>query len=458
MTLHPKITTEIANAFPGLEIASALPQITQTGTADLPAYFAATDLAVATIGMAGILLGRLNTPSAEFSVTVDRRLASLWFSLTVNPIGWELPPIWNPISGNYQTQNGWLRLHTNAPKHLAAALAVLDVPATPTAVKQAVAQWEGEALMNAVVAAGGVAATMNTIEDWQAHPQGKAVAQEPLIHWEQHANVTPSKTPGNPAQPLANVRILDLTRILAGPVATRFLAGFGADVLRIDPPNWEEDLAQTEVTLGKRCAGLDLNSAADRATFDALLAEADVLVHGYRPNALASLGYDSQRLRALNPALIDVSLCAYGWTGPWKARRGFDSVMQMSSGISAHGMHATHANAPLQLPAQALDHGTGYLMAAAVLHALAQRNQHGTVHSAKLSLARCAHLLLQTKRSTPGSGVAPATPQDLDPWIEKTTWGKAQRIRFPMQLEGITPQWRYGASQLRSAQPVWLDR
>ena len=231
-------------------------------------------------------------------------------------------------------------------------------------------------------------------------------------------------------QPLRGLRVLDLSRVLAGPVAGRFLAAYGADVLRIDPPQWDEPGVVPEVTLGKRCAGLDLRMPDERRTFEELLRDADVLVHGYRPGALARLGYDGETLRVLNPRLLDVSLNAYGWSGPWAQRRGFDSLVQMSCGIAEHAMRREHAHRPVPLPVQALDHATGYLMAAAVLRALAIRQCCGKVLSAKLSLPRVAGLLLSTKRSKPFCGLSPVASDDFEPRIEETAWGR--RVSHPL--------------------------
>ena len=239
-------------------------------------------------------------------------------------------------------------------------------------------------LNKAIVEAGGVAAAMNGLSDWAAHPQGRAVATEPLIHWHESPGFK-SRLPAF-AGNLDGLKVLDLTRVLAGPVATRFLAGFGASVLRIDPPHWREDGIEPEVTLGKACASLDLNEANDRARFESLLSEAHVFVHGYRPGALDRLGYGESRRRELNPDIIDVSLSAYGWTGPWRERRGFDSIVQVNSGLAQEGMTRLGTDKPVQLPIQALDHGTGYLMAAAALCALRLKRTDGRARSARLSL------------------------------------------------------------------------
>lgn len=455
--MPPPFLEEIAAAFPAAENSLDPSTLTLAGKGNLPSWFEVTDLAAASMGLAGLMVARLASPMTDEvpRVTADRRLASFWFGMTLRPQGWELPPVWDPIAGDYRTKDGWIRLHTNAPHHRAAALSVLGNHNERAALAPHVAKWEADDLEAAVVAAGGCAAVMRSLDDWAAHPQGAAIRQEPLIHWHKHEEVDGRAQPGTPERPLAGVRILDLTRVLAGPVAGRFLAAYGAELLRIDPPSWNEPGVIPEVTLGKRCAGLDLKKREDRQIFDSLLAGSDVLLHGYRPDALAGLGYDADALRRLNPTLIDVCLNAYGWSGPWAGRRGFDSLVQMSSGIAAYGMEMSGADKPQPLPVQALDHATGYLMAAAVLHALQERAAAGRVISAKLSLAATARLLSETKRSRLHDGLAVETETDIDPAIEKTTWGPARRIRFPLIITGIDPIWTLPASDLRTAAPAW---
>ena len=423
------------------------------GQDDLPAWFAVTDLAAASIGAAGAMLTRWAGSGAP--VHVDRRLASLWFGMTIRPKGWQMPSVWDPIAGDYRTGDGWIRLHTNAPHHRRAALSVLGDLPDREAVADAVATWTADGLETAIVEAGGCAATMRDLVAWQNHPQGIAVAKQPLIQWSGTASVDAPQQVRPHQRPLAGTRVLDLTRVLAGPVAGRFLAAYGADVLRIDPPGWDEPGVIPEVTLGKRCAGLDLTIAHHRQVFEDLLAGADVLLHGYRTGALAGLGYDRGRLARLNPALVDVCLNAYGWTGPWSGRRGFDSLVQMSSGIADHGRRASGADKPVPLPVQALDHATGYLMAAAVLRALLARAETGKVLSARLSLARTAELLCTTRRADTGTGFAPEKSADTDGQVEQTAWGPARRVRFPLTIEGMIASWDHPASKLRSAKPEW---
>ena len=438
--------------------AARLPGVSVTGHGALASAFAVTDFATATIGAAGLALAEFAAAeSGDLApVQVDRRLASLWFGTTLRPVGWTSPPLWDAVAGDYLASDGWIRLHTNAPHHRDAALAVLGVAAERDAVAQAVARWRADDLEAAVVERNGCAAAMRSLDAWAAHPQGRSVAAEPLLH---RAPGIHAARPGwqMPRQrPLQGIRVLDLTRILAGPVATRFLAGFGADVLRIDPIGWEEPGTVPEVVLGKRCARLNLKDPADRAVLEQLLGQADVMIHGYSPDALARLGLDADRRRALNPALVDVSLDAYGWTGPWHGRRGFDSLVQMSTGIADAGMRAAGSDCPVPLPCQAIDHATGYLMATAALRGLTERYASGVGSSARASLARTARVLVAHAGALQGGpALAPESPQDLTAAIEETSWGPVRRVNVPLRVGDIPQAWDYPASALGSSQASW---
>ena len=424
----------------------------------LPSAFAVSDLAQASIGAAGAALsGFVATTGQRPSVTVDRDLASAWFSWSLRPDGWEVPAPWDAVAGDYAGEDGWIKLHTNAPSHRAAALAVLGAPGERTAVAEAVTRWKVEDLESAVVEAGGAAAALRPAGAWDLHPQGAAVAGESLVHVERTA--ADDREPGrlDPERPLAGVRVLDLTRVLAGPVATRLLAGWGADVLRIDPPGWEEPGIVPEVTLGKRCAHLDLTAGESLQRFLTLLAGADVLVHGYRPGALDGLGLGAEVRDAARPGLVDVSLDAYGWTGPWAGRRGFDSLVQMSSGIAHAGMVAARSDRPVSLPVQALDHATGYLLAACALTGLTLRGQDGRGSRWRTSLAAMARRLVDTgvRTSIEGDGIDPPGPSP-DATVERTVWGDARRLPPPVVVEGAPLRWDLPAGPLGTAEPRWL--
>jgi hypothetical protein len=443
---------------------------------------ATSSVAAATLAAAEFLAARNGT--RPLPVMVDSRQACAAFAAEglFTPVGWDRPAIWDPIAGNYQAQDGWIRLHTNYAYHRAVVERLLGA-GDRESVRAAVAGWKSDDLETAVVEAGGCAAAMRTRAEWLATPAGAATAHAPLVSVAGRSvpgvtEVTAGRSvsagaagAGGP-RPYSGVRVLDLTRVIAGPVGTRFLAAYGADVLRIDPPGFAEVPALLpETTAGKRTAALDLTTAGGRTSFEGLVATADVLVTGLRADALARLGYDDGALAALNPALIVASLDAYGWDGPWRDRRGFDSLVQMSAGIAAAGAAATGAGQPVPLPVQALDHGCGYLIAAAVGRALTRRLTESVVNRIRVSLIGTANLLWSLPR--PGesgkagesgesgeSGGQPPMPKPSDFRLvdTRTAWGPARRVPLPGEIAGVDPEWRVEAGPLGRHQPTWADR
>ena len=427
----------------------------------LPSVFDVTGLAVASVAAATLAAAefraaRNGRPPSH--VTVDSRAASAAFACEAlfTPVGWTLPDIWDPIAGNYQAQDGWIRLHTNYAYHRAAAEKVLGAGGRES-VRAAVRDWKADELEAAVVAAGGCAAAMHSRQDWLASPQGAAAA--PPLDVTVTAEASPasgSTAPGDAAAPYAGIRVLDLTRVIAGPIGTRFLAGYGADVLRVDPPGFAEVPAcLPETTAGKRTTFLGLTTPAGRSAFERLVATADVLVTGLRADALGKLGYDEHALRALNPSLILVTHNAYGWAGPWRDRRGFDSLVQMSCGIAEAGAQAAGSDKPVPLPVQALDHATGYLLAAAVGRALTRRLTTARASSVRASLIGTASFLW----SLPRPQAQPPSPDPAGfPLADASTaWGPARRVPLPGQIHGVTPHWAIDAGPLGRHAPAWAQ-
>lgn len=415
----------------------AVDRLSVSGAGDLLSAYRVTDLAVASIGVAGLAVAELveSVTGEAREVSVDRALASAWFGSAVVPVGWPLPSVWDPLARNYRAKNGWIRLHTNAPPHRAAALAVLGALADPSDVRRAVRRWDAVELETAIVAAGGCAAVMHSRQDWLAHPQGAAVQREPLLDWSAGgASIEDGQQEITPERPLAGLRVLDLTRVIAGPVTTRFLAGLGAEVLRVDPPGWNEAAIVPNMTLGKRAARLDARTPEGRERLRELISTADVLVHGYRVGALDGLGLDAPTRQALRPGLIDVSLNAYGFTGPWAGRRGFDSLVQMSNGIAHRGMAWAAADSPTPLPVQALDHATGYLLAAATLRAVLMRRADGVGRIVRSSLARVGAALVGGGDLPPDRALV-SKPEPTEPL--ETPWGQARMLRPPLEISGV---------------------
>jgi hypothetical protein len=345
-------------------------RLTVTGPARvLPSAHGVTTAGVAAVG-ASLLAGRdgpvgLDTRQlavalrSERHLRVDGRAPGTGFA---------------PLSAFHRTADGWIRLHGNYPWHRDAALRVLGCsePEAPAAI----AGWPGTALEDALHAAGGVGAAVRTARRWRTEQGGPAGLVERRVLGDA------------PPRPARRPRVLDLTRVIAGPVGTRTLAVHGADVLRVDPPDRPEiDLQWRDTLPGKRSALLDLRRAGPR---EALLAGADVVVTGYRPGALDAFGLAPEELAQRHPGLVVATLSAWDPHGPWAARRGFDSIVQAACGIAvAEGS----ADAPGALPAQVLDHATGYLLAAGVLLALRTQRRDGGSHHLRFSLAGTADWL-----------------------------------------------------------------
>jgi crotonobetainyl-CoA:carnitine CoA-transferase CaiB-like acyl-CoA transferase len=314
-----------------------------------------------------------------------------------------------------------------------------------------------------VVAAGGVAAAVRSQAEWLAEPPGRAVAATALVGG---ALVEGGVIDGAPPRrghagprPASGIRVLDLTRVIAGPVATRYLAALGADVLRLDPPDRPE-LAQQcyDGLLGKRSALLDLGTRDGAARFHELLGAADVLVHGYRPHALDRFGLTPDALAERHPGLVVVSLSAWGSTGPWGGRRGFDSIVQAACGIAVteggDRPGAQPGARPGALPCQLLDHGTGYLCAAAALRALAAQSDRGGTHVRELGLARTAHWLL----GQPREPAAASVDGDPDPaWLTvvASADGPVTVVRPPGRLGGQDLGWPPTLTRYGGDPPSW---
>ena len=443
---------------------SPVPDLEVTGSAGLPGAFRVADAAVAAVGVAllaaaplrGVRRVALDVPAATEAFLADRLLQ----------IDGRPPQLWDPIAGDYRAGDGWVRLHTNYPWHRAAALRALEVAPGAGRAVVATAVQERAALdvEDAVNEAGGAAGALRSRQGWAAHPQSAAVADRPLV------SVAPTASRLRRAPDAARIRVLDLTRVIAGPTATKVLAALGCDVLRLDPPGFEEVPALVaETTAGKRCALLDIRASGTR--FGELLAAADVLVCGLRPGALGRLGWPPERLAQVNPGLVVAELSAYGDTGPWAGRRGFDSLVQMVTGIAAEGMERAAADHPVPLPAQALDHASGWLLAAGVLRALALRAEDGAGRHVGVVIARIAQWLDGLGRQAeppPGDrlggrpGEAEVEPSPLGEVVPSplggvevvpSPLGEVTRVVFPGEFDGRRIHWAGPPARLGSAEP-----
>ncbi|MFJ7264229.1 CoA transferase [Streptomyces globosus] len=350
------------------------------------------------------------------------------------------PVSFAPLSGFWRAADGWVRTHANYPHHQAALERGLGAgPLTPERLRAELAGRRAVDVQEAVYAAGGLAVAV----------AGSFGPPQPLVGvWETGGR---GRELGPGPLPASGVRVLDLTRVIAGPVATRTLGLLGADVLRVDPPGMPEaDDAHADTGFGKRSALLDLADRADRAVFDGLLARADVVVSGYRPGALDRFGLGARELAAARPGLVLAQVCAWGWEGPWAGRRGFDSLVQAGYGIAA--AEAGPDGVPGVLPAQALDHGTGYLLAAGVLRALAA----GGGRVLRFSLAGTASWLV---RDVPRAvGPAPGGADGAGAGARLRECGSGYgRLRYAAPPLAAGPgDWPAGPSRWGADRAAWL--
>lgn len=372
-----------------------------------------------------------------------------------------------PLSGFFEAADGWVRLHGNYPHHRAALARALGSQDRDRAVAL-VRRLPAQGVEDMVHAAGGIAAVVRTAAQWRVHPQGAAVAADPLVDIDlispPHALPPIESSPPlasasgsalSLSLPLRGIRVLDLTRVVAGPTATRLLGALGADVLRIDSPHLPELLGHhLDGDFAKRTAAADLTDPVGRQRVEMLLAAADVLITGYRPGALRQLGLDAAAAIGRHPQLIGVELCAWGLTGPWAMRRGFDSIVQAAVGISdrygASDPGDLSGRRPGALPVQALDHATGYLAAAATMDLLAGRGTSGA-RRARLSLARTAHELMTMPSDD--SETAPQEPVVPQLRAAESPHARLAYVGAPLVLDGVpldypTPPDRYASAPL----------
>lgn len=433
----------------GAEVGIALPDVTVTDDGSrLPSIYPVEVAAAVSVGAATAAAAALGGVKAEVDV---REALAAFLDERYFQIDGEEGDLWAALSGDYRTGDGWVRLHCNFVHHRDAALRALRLPegAGRAAIEAVCASRTSLDVEERVTAEGGCAAALRTPEEWRAHPQAAVVARMPLVGLErvgadegvrraaEGSRHEGSRSPGRrgaegSVRPLEGVRVLDLTRVIAGPVATRTLAAYGADVLRVGAAHLPEVPGLVVSTaFGKRSCHLDLRSREGASAFAQLVRGADVVVQGYRPGALARLGFGVEELVALRPGLVVVELSAYGTRGLWGGRRGFDSLVQMVTGLA-------YGDPPRPLPAQVLDHATGYLAAFGALAGLLRGRGGGGAWRVEVCLARTAQWLEELgdeASASAGFGVEGLLGE------MSSGFGRLTYVLPPGRLGGVRPWW-----------------
>ena len=441
---------------------AALKHIRFTGVEPvLPSSFAVGTAAQATIGAAALAaaeIWRLRGGRRQ-SVGVEMRHAAVEFrSERFLRVDGKAPEDHHDaIAGLYRCGDGrWARLHTNLPHHCSGLLKFLGCEHDKKAVQRAVENWKAEALETAAAEAGLVVTACRSFAEWDSHPQGQAVAKLPLFTIEKIGDAPPKKF--DPAdRPLAGVKVLDLTRIIAGPVCGRTLAAQGADVLLVTAPHLPSMLPLVVDTgRGKLSTAIDLRGDSGRNTLAGLLRDADVFVQGYRPGAIAARGFSPQDAARLRPGVVYASLCAYGHEGPWASRRGFNSLVQTASGLNIAEAEAFGSQRPKELPAQELDHATGFLLAFAVMAALRRRIEEGGSWHVRLSLAQTCHWFRHLGR-VDGTKCPDPAFDDVRDCLEEAAsgFGRLTAVRHAAVMPETPPHWSRPSVPLGTHAPAW---
>jgi crotonobetainyl-CoA:carnitine CoA-transferase CaiB-like acyl-CoA transferase len=443
--------------------------VTFTGGTDpvLPTPFRIGTAGAATLAASGVAateLWQLRTGRRQ-RVTVDLRQAAAalrsghYLALAGTGVSSER----NPVMGFYPTRDGrWSYLHCNFPNHRAAALRVLGVAEDREAVARAVATWNAADLEEAIIAAKGAGGMARTQAEWARHPQGLAVAALPLMEVMRIGDSAPEPLPaGN--RPLSGIRVLDLTRVLAGPTGGRTLAEHGADVLKITGAHLPSlGYQELDIGHGKLSAELDLRAPGDIDILRGLVRKADVFSQGYRPGSLANRGLSPEELAAIRPGLVYVSLCAFSHVGPWASRRGFDTVVQTVSGMTIRQAECVPGKSPGPqfYPVSAIDYCTGYLMAFGAMAALARRTREGGSWLVRISLAQVGKWIVDFGEVPPAALKdipAEFTAGELERWstASETPSGRLRHLGPTVHMSETPPYWARPAVPLGYHRPVW---
>lgn len=444
----------------------ALGYLTLSGTDPvLPSSFAVGTAAQSVIAAAALAAAEVRHVRglARQKVHVDMRHAALECTnfLSVNGV---IPEVWDKFSGLYPCGkdgiNGWIRIHANFQHHREGALGLLGIKVSESTAKEdvvaALASHTAQEFEELAAQHKLVVAALRTFDEWDEHEQGKAVAELPLFSIEKIGDADPlpmeDLLPGD--TPLSNVRVLELTRILAGPVGGRTLAAYGADVMLINSPNLPNIDAIAETSRGKLSAHVDLMTSNGRQQLADLASRGHIFMQGYRPGGLERLGFGPASLARIRPGIVYVSLSAYGHTGPWANRRGFDSLVQTATGFNHAEAQAAGTTTPKALPVQILDHATGYLMALGAQAALIRQQQEGGSWHVRVSLAQTAHWLRGLGRVPNGLSCAKPSMEDV---LEATDsgFGRLIAVRHSAEFSDTPAQWMRHSMPPGSHRPKW---
>lgn len=465
-------TTSFSNALPTIHSiwnahnlpVAPLQKLTLTGHLPaLPSSFAVTTAAQASIAVTAAMASVIAyTRTGKYLDITLNSLDAAMECTGVFQVNGVSPPQFAPLSGLYQTSDGYIRMHANFDHHRDTILNTVGLAAGPdtsrSETEKIVTTWKTDELDHAITQAGGACAALRTFEQWDRHPQAIALANLPLVEISRTGESDPKPLPAITKNelPLSGLRVLDLTRILAGPVGGRTLAAYGADVMLINSPGLPNISSIAETSRGKLSAHIDLYTSAGNKAMHCLLDSSNVFIQGYRPGALDALGFGVEELTNRYPGIIYTSLSAYGKNGPWAERRGFDSLVQTATGFNAAEAEAFGSHSPKAMPVQILDYASGFLIAFGTQVALHRQAIEGGSYHVQISLARTAQWLRSLGQSQQHLDVVSPNPkQYLQPY--KSGFGDLQAIPHAVAFDSISNNWKRQSMPPGSHPPTWPE-
>ncbi len=368
----------------------------------------------------------------------------------------ETPALWDHLSDFYQTQDHrWIQCHCNFIHHRQGLVEFLQCEDNKASVAAAIQQWPAEALETQLSTRGLCAAMVRSSEEWQAAAQAQAIARLPLFEIIKIGDSSAEPLVES-ARPLSDIRVLDLSRVIAGPVCGKVLAEHGATVMQVSHPRLPFIAPLVMDTgHGKLSTYLDLNQPQEKQNLLTLSRSADIFLQAYRPGALAEYGFSPEALAQIRPGIIYISLSAYSHVGPWADRHGYDSLVQSVTGIVAE---QSPADKPQHLPAQSLDYITGFLAAFAAMEALRRRATEGGSYLIRVSLAQTAQWLKDLPRVTRDFSICkePTREAIQDLLIQSSTaFGNLEYLKPILHLSETSPYYTFPSVPLGKDLPVW---
>lgn len=438
-----------------------------------PSTHKLSTLSQATIATSALAAALVSSPSSVPKVSVPlRHVAAEVNSHRLYSFDADQPPLpssWGPIGGLYKAKDGHVRIHDNFLNHRIGALQPLGLPHTATKeqVAEAISSWTKVDYETAATQNGtGAVYALRTRDEWNKHPQSAAISDSPVLLKQLSPGPIPSIALGKTSRCLEGLRVVELSRVIAGPVAGKALAAHGADVLWVTSPSLPS-LPELDVDLsrGKRTVQLDLTNENDKQTLLDLIKDADVIIQAYRPGSLSARGFSPEALTKLNPRLIYANMSAFGPSGPWSQRRGFDSLVQTCSGMSAGEAECAGKGEVAQMaPYQVLDHAAGYLLATGICAAAYHRAQKGGSWVVNVSLAGAMKYLcslgyyggdvFDLPEVYPSKDDVPVDMKEQ----RDTGFGKMTFIKHSAEVEGKRVGWDEMPKALGSDEPKWLSR